>query len=456
MKKPESHSEVKISRRLFAGHSTAATAASLFFPHLLIGDGISPNSKLNIAGVGVGGQGRSDIPAASEGNNIVALCDVDDRSAVKSYRNFPKARRFKDYRKMLDKMDKEIDAVTVSTPDHMHYPVAMLAMQMGKHVYVQKPLTNTIWEANQLLQASRKYKVVTQMGIQGHTKEGMRLLKEWIDAGAIGTVREIIYWTDRPIWLQDPSAEFPAQSIPSGLDWNLWQGTVKERSYNEKIMPKAWRAWWDYGAGALGDIGCHAMDAGFWALDLGSPEWAEASSTPFSDNIAPKTTHLVYQFPARGKRPPVKVTWMDGGLMPARPPELESMRRLNPEWGQIFVGDRGKIYASDAYCSSLRLIPETKMKEFERPERTLERSPTPGQPQKEWTYCIKNGKTPGANFEYAVPLTEMVLIGNLAIRANQRVEWNPRSQEVTNAPDANAFLKREYRTGWEPGEVFDI
>jgi hypothetical protein len=147
---------------------------------------------------------------------------------------------------------------------------------------------------------------------------------------------------------------------------------------------------------------------------------------------------------------------MDGGLMPARPPELESMRRLNPEWGQIFVGDRGKIYASDAYCSSLRLIPETKMKEFERPERTLERSPTPGHPQKEWTYCIKNGKTPGANFEYAVPLTEMVLIGNLAIRANQRVEWNPRSQEVTNAPDANAFLKREYRTGWEPSEVFDI
>jgi predicted dehydrogenase len=454
MKEPsESQTGGKINRRAFAGRSASAAAASLFAPNLLFGDGVSPNSKLNIACVGVAGKGKSDVHAASDGNNIVALCDVDDRRAAETYKEFPGAKRFKDYRVMLDKMGNGIDAVTVTTPDHMHYPVAMLAMQMGKHVCVQKPLTNTIWEANQLLKASRKYKVVTQMGIQGHTQEGMRLLKEWIDAGAIGAVREIIYWTNRPVWLQDPGVEFPAQTVPPEVDWNLWQGTAKERPYNEKIMPKAWRAWWDYGAGALGDIGCHAMDAGFWALDLGSPEWAEASTTAFSDTIAPKTTHLVYQFPARGEKPPVKVTWMDGGLMPARPGELESTRKLNPEWGQIFVGDKGKIYVTDAYCTSPRLIPETKMKEFDRPDKTLHRSPAPGQPQKEWTYCIKNGKTPGADFEYAVPLTEMVLIGNLAIRANLRVDWDSKSQRVTNATAANDFLKRDYRAGWEPQQV---
>jgi predicted dehydrogenase len=449
----QSHGNGKMSRRAFAGRSAAAAAASILAPSFLFGDGISPNSKLNIACVGAGGKGRSDADAASDGNNIVALCDVDDRQGAETYEKFPKARRFKDYRVMLDKMGNDIDAVTISTPDHMHFPVAMLAMQMGKHVCVQKPLTNTIWEAHQLLEASRKYKVVTQMGIQGHTNEGTRLLKEWLDAGAIGAVQEILYWTNRPVWVQDPATEFPAQSVPPGVDWDLWQGTVHERPYNKQIMPKWWRAWWDYGCGALGDVGCHCMDAGFWALDLGAPEWVEASTTKFSDTIGPRTTHLVYQFPARGEKPPVKVTWMDGGLMPARPPELESDQKLDPEWGQLFVGDKGKIFVADAYCNSFRLIPETKMKDFQPPGKTLKRSPTPGQPQKEWTYCIKNGKTPGANFEYAVPLTEMVLIGNLAIRANQRVEWDSKAQRVTNVPAANDFLKRDYRAGWEPKVV---
>lgn len=454
MKEPsENNSADKLTRRAFTGRVASATAASLFAPSILLGDGVSPSSKINIACVGVGGKGKQDVEAAAEGNNIVALCDVDPRQAAVTYANFPRARRFKDYRVMLEKMDREIDAVTVSTPDHMHFPVAMLALQMGKHVCVQKPLTNTIWEAHQLLKASRKYKVVTQMGIQGHTNEGIRLLKEWLDAGAIGAVREIIYWTNRPTWVQDPTIQFPAQSVPPGVDWNLWQGTVQERPYNEKIMPSSWRAWWDYGAGALGDIGCHALDAGFWALDLGSPQWVEASTTPLSKTIAPRTTHLVYQFPARGERPPVKVTWLDGGLMPARPPEFAPDQKLNPEWGQLFVGDTGTILVSDTYCNSFQLLPETRMKDFQPPEKTLERSPTPGLPQNEWTYCIKNGKTPGANFEYSVPLTEMVLIGNLAIRARQRVEWDGPSQRVTNAPFANDFLKRDYRAGWEPSDI---
>jgi predicted dehydrogenase len=446
--------ESSLTRRSFAKGSATAAAGAVFSPNLFLkADGISPNSKLNIACVGAGGKGKSDVAAVADGNNIVALCDVDDRRAADSYKKFPDATRFKDYRVMLDKMGKEIDAITVTTPDHMHFPVAMLAMEMGKHVCVQKPLTNTIWEARQMLKASRKYKVVTQMGIQGHTNEGMRLLKEWIDAGAIGNVKEIVYWTNRPVWPQNHELKFPEQSVPPELDWNLWQGTAQERPFNDGILPKNWRAFWEYGAGALGDIGCHAMDAGFWALDLGAPVWAEASSTPISRDLAPATTHLTYQFPSKGSRGPIKVTWMDGGLMPPRPIELEATRRLNPEWGQLFLGDAGAIYVSDAYCASPRIIPEAKMKEFARPEKSLPRSPTPGQPQKEWAYCIKNGETPGASFEYAVPLTEMVLMGNLAIRSGQRVDWDGATMKVTNVPEANAFIKRDYRKGWEPKEL---
>ena len=446
-----------LSRRKFVKTSSAAAVGGIGFPSILISqDGVMPNNRLNVAAIGCGGKGAGDIQAASEGNNVVALCDVDERRAAKSFKTFPDSRRFTDYRDMFDKMGKEIDAVTISTPDHMHFPAAMLAMSLGKHVCVQKPLTNTIWEARQLLNASRKYPVVTQMGIQGHTMEGMRLLKEWLDADAIGEVREIIYWTDRPIWPQGAGLPFPKQDVPAGLDWEAWQGSVPERDYNEGICPRNWRGFWDYGAGALGDIGCHAMDAGFWALNLGSPDWAEASSTAFDENLAPKASHITYQFPARGNRPSVKVTWMDGEMKPPKPDGLTDDRELGKEWGQLFVGDKGTIFVSDAYCSSLRLIPEDKHKSFVRnvnPPKTLKRSPTPSQPQKEWVHCIKNGGIPGANFEYAVPLTEMVLVGNLAVRTQRRVEWDSKNMRVTNHEIANQYIKRVYREGWEPEEI---
>ena len=443
-----------LSRRKFVNSGGIAATAGIAFPNIMISkDGVTPNNRLNVAAIGCGGKGAGDIAAASDGNNVVALCDVDERRAAGTFKKFPDARRFLDYRVMFEKMGKEIDAVTISTPDHMHFPAAMLAMSLGKHVCVQKPLTNTIWEARQLLKASQKYDVVTQMGIQGHTKEGMRLLKEWIDADAIGEVREIIYWTNRPIWPQGPEHKFPKQDVPESLNWDVWQGSVPERDYNKGICPRNWRGFWDYGAGALGDIGCHAMDAGFWALNLGPPDWVEASCTAFTDDLAPKASHITYQFPARGNRPGVKVTWMDGEMKPPKPEGLPDDRELGEQWGQFFVGDKGTIFVADAYCSSLRLIPEDKHQAFirtENPPKILKRSPTPDQPQKEWVHCIKNGGTPGANFDYAVPLTEMVLIGNLAVRSRRRVEWDSKNMRVTNHESANQFIKREYRKGWEP------
>lgn len=449
-------SSKQVSRRAFVKRSGIAAAATFGFPSILISqDGVKPNNRLNVAAIGCGGKGASDIAAASDGNNVVALADCDELRAAESRRKFPNAKYYRDYRKMLDEMGKEIDAVTISTPDHMHFPTAILAMSMGKHVCVQKPLVNTIWEARQMLAAARKYKVITQMGIQGHTNEGPRLLKEWLDADAIGEVTEVIYWTNRPIWPQNPKIEFPKQDVPASLDWDIWQGTVQERDYNSKICPFAWRAWWDYGCGALGDIGCHAMDAAFWTLNLGSPEWVEASSTEFNEHIAPECSHITYQFPARGNRPAVKVTWMDGKMQPPRPAAIPENARLDDEWGQYFVGTKGMIFVNDAYCSSPRIVPEVKMQEFirdVRPAKSIMRSPTPGEPQKEWIHCIKNGGQPGANFEYAVPLTEMVLMGNLSIRAKRRIHWDAANMK-TDVESANKYIKRQYRQGWEPVAV---
>ena len=453
------------NRRSFLKTSAAAAGIAGFPTILLAQNGeTSPNKRLNVACIGCGGKGGGDMAEAAEGNNIVAVCDVDDRSTARAVKQHPGAKSFRDFRKMLDEMGNQIDAVTVSTPDHTHFPAALAAMQLGKHVCVQKPLANTIWEARQLKAAAHKYKVVTQMGIQGHTNEGMRLLREWIEAGAIGSVKEIIYWTNRPIW---PQGIIPtrAATCPDYLDWNLWLSTTPDIPYFEYALegadvkrgpgphPFNWRAFWNYGCGALGDIGCHAMDAGFWSLDLGFPESIEAQTTEFDEATAPKQSTLTYQFGATDKRGPVKVSWYDGGRMPPKPAELGEGRELNSEWGQLFVGDKGTIYVNDAYCASPRLIPEQAMKDFKRPDKKYDRSVTPGRPQAEWVHCIKNGLTPGANFDYAAALTEMVLLGNLAIRSGKKVEWDAVNMKVKGNPDADRFIKRAYRQGWEPTPV---
>jgi predicted dehydrogenase len=402
----------------------------------------APMDRLNVACIGCGGKGRSDVKSVA-GENLVALCDVDDVCAAETYSKHPGVPKFKDYRRMLDKLDKQVDAVVISTPDHTHFPAAMMAMEMGKHVFVQKPMAHTVWEARQMTEAARRHKVVTQMGIQGHAHDGPRRLKEWLDAGVIGPVREIHYWTDRPIWPQGIPTPKDTPPVPDTLDWNLWLGTAPARPYNPAYHPFKWRGWWDFGCGALGDIGCHAMDAAFWALDLGSPKSVSAETSQTMQDSAPKWSIVTYEFPATEKRPGIKVIWHDGGKKPPRPKELEEGRELdNGIGGQLIYGDKGVIMA-DTYCKSWRVIPETSMRELmaHAPEKTIPSSP--GHMQ-EFLLACKGEGTPGANFDFSGPLTEMVLLGNLAVRRRGHLEWDPVKMQTQDA-EANRYLTKEYR-----------
>jgi predicted dehydrogenase len=438
----------EMKRREFlktVGGTAAALAvagpAAAAAPSVRVGRVVPADQKLNVACVGVGGMGGADVGGVS-GENIVALCDVDLARARGSFNRFPNAKRYKDFRKMLIEMDDQIDAVTVSTPDHMHFPIAMMAMEMGKHVRVQKPMAHSVWEARQMTLAARKHKVATQMGIQAHSGEGIRLMREWIEAGAVGPVREVHLWTNRAIWPQGIDRPTDTHPVPDTLDWNLWLGTAPERPYNPAYAPFKWRGWWDFGCGALGDIACHMMDASYWSLDLGFPETIVAETSPVNDETAPKWSIITYQFPARGAMPPVKVVWHDGGKMPARPDDLEEDRKLlGGIGGQLIVGDKGKIMA-DCYCSSPRLIPESKMQAFERPPKKYPRSPGT---YNEWIGACKGGPPAGANFDYSGPFTEMIMLGNLAIRSGKLIKWDKDRLRCTNAPEANKYVRHPYR-----------
>ena len=447
-----------ITRRDFLGRTATAAAAFMIVPrHVLGGSGYSaPSDTLNIGCVGVGGKGSSDIRSVSS-ENVVALCDVDDTMMakfLKSPRNEPqhiemydKANKYRDFRIMLEK-EKSIDAITVTTPDHTHAVIVMMAIKMGKHVFVQKPLTHTIKEARILTKAAKKAKVVTQMGNQGHAGEGARLMNEWIWDGAIGDVREVHAWTNRPIWPQGINAPKEIPSVPSTLDWNLWLGPAPFRPYHPAYVPFSWRGWWDFGTGALGDMGAHILDHPYWALKLGHPISVQASSTQFTKDSYPVAEVVTYEFPARGKMPPVKLTWHDGGLMPPRPVELEDGRMMGDEGGGVlFIGDRGALMCS-TYGRHPRIIPESKMKEYKRPEKSIPRSPGI---HEEWIEAIKSGKKSTTDFEYSGPLTETMLLANLAVRTkeyNTKLLWDGEKMEVTNLPEANEFLHTEYRPGW--------
>lgn len=417
----------------------------------------TPSSNLRVACIGVGGKGRGDVADLANYAHIVAFADVDlspGSRAAQSLKNFPEVPKFTDYRKMFDQMADKFDAVTISTPDHTHYPAAMLAMMHGKHVFVQKPMANTIWECRQMLLAARKYKVVTQMGIQGHTFEGQRLLKEWVEADAIGTVRQVRYWTNRPIWPQGAGLKWEPAEAPADLNWDVWQGTVTpERPFSKDLHPFKWRGAWDYGCGALGDIGCHLFDAAFWALDLDVPSSVECiAATPFDENVAPASSVLKYQFTtSNGKKlsTPVEFLWSDGSLKPPPPVELGAGRELDPQFGQLIYGSKGQIYSPSGYCETLRLIPEEAMQAF-APNRPPKKYPrVPNGPIKEWIDAIMNKTQPGANFEYSSKLTEVVLLGNLAIRLGRPIEWDSKNLKVKGIPEADRLIKREYRKGWE-------
>jgi len=447
-----------ITRREFLGGSATAAAAFMVVPRHVLGgqEHTPPSDKLNIACVGVGGKGSSDIRSVST-ENIVALCDVDDTQTadfIKSERNTPeqkemylKAGKFRDFRIMLEKL-KEIDAVTVSTPDHTHAVVAMMAMKMGKHVFVQKPLTHTVKEARLLAKTAKEMNLVSQMGNQGHAMEGARLINEWIWDGAIGDVREVHAWTNRPIWPQGINAPKEIPSVPSSLDWNLWLGPAPFRHYHPAYHPFAWRGFWDFGTGALGDMGAHIFDQPFWTLKLKYPTKVQASSSKFTKDSCPRAEVVTYDFPARGSMPPLKLTWWDGGLMPLRPEELEPGRMMGDSGGGVlFVGDKGKIMCS-TYSNNPRIIPESKMKEYKRPEKTIPRSPGI---HEEWVEAIKAGKKSTTDFSYSGLLTESMLLGNIAVRAKEHktvLEWDGDKMEFTNLPEANEFIHKEYRMGW--------
>ncbi|MDI6448804.1 Gfo/Idh/MocA family protein [Anaerobaca lacustris] len=447
----------RLSRRDFMGTAAAAMAAVTFVPrHVLGGPGNTPPSeKLNIAGVGIGGMGQNNVRAC-ESENIVALCDVDWAYSADVFKRYPKARAWKDYRKMLDEQT-DIDAVIVATPDHTHAVVAMAAMQRGKHVYVQKPLTRSVHEARMLTEAARKYKVATQMGNQGHSSEEIRMLCEWIWDGAIGNVHEVHCWTNRPVWPQGIDRPKDTPPVPDTLDWDLWVGPSPMRPYHPAYLPFNWRAWIDFGAGALGDMGCHVMDAAFWALKLKYPVSVEASHsyevhqmwTRFENKETYPSAEIVhYQFPAREGMVPVKLHWYDGGLLPERPADLEPGRRL-PESGSIFVGDKGKILCG-TYSENARIIPEAKMRAYTRPAKSIPRiEDGPGGHEQDWVRACKGGPAASANFGYSGPFTETVVMGNLAVlNPGKKLEWDGENMKVTNDEEANAYVRPAFRDGW--------
>jgi predicted dehydrogenase len=386
------------------------------------------------------------------GCDVVALCDVDDGQAADAFKQFPDVKKYRDFRKMYDEMAHSIDAVVVSTPDHTHAVASMMAMKLGKHVYCQKPLTRTVMEARAMAEAAHSYRVVTQMGNQGHGGAELRATAEYIRAGAIGAVREVHVWSDRPgnFWKQATGLPTDTRPAPSGLDWDAWLGPRAERDYSPDYLPFRWRGWWDFGTGALGDMACHNMDPAFFALGLKQPVSIKATSPQFSDAGYPDWSVIEWQFPAEGGRPAVKLFWYDGGKTPERPAELEADRKMGDN-GILFIGDEGKMLGG-GWASACRIIPEAKMRGFPVPERTLPRSIGH---YKEWVEASKgtviDGKrvTCGSNFDYAGAMTETILLGDIALRhAGQTLQWDGAAKKFSNVPGANDLLHYEYRKGW--------
>jgi predicted dehydrogenase len=446
-----------ISRRDFLKVSSAAAGVMIVPRRVLGGPGhLAPSDTLNIAAIGCGGQGAGDI-GQFKGQNIVALCDADWVQAARTFARFPDAPRYKDFRLMLEKQ-KDIDAVLVATPDHFHASAAMAAIQLGKHVYVEKPLTHDIWEARALMKAAKNAKVATQMGNQGHAMESLRLLCEWIWDGAIGKVTEVQAWTPHPVWPQGLTKPTESAPVPDTLDWDVWLGPAASRPYHPAYLPARWRGWLDFGTGGLGDMGCHIFDHIVTALKLGAPTTVEASSSIFvpgtmdwdkkkNPDSYPQASIVTYTFAARPGFPPLKLTWYDGGLMPPTPEELPAGAKMGDTYGgALYIGTKGKILTGSHGANGLRLLPEAKMQSYKRPKKTLPRSPGHHQ---EWVDACKGGPAAGSNFDVSGPLTEVVLLGCAAIRSDKKLTWDAVNMRFPNAPDADHYLRGERRKGWE-------
>ena len=475
-------------RREFVKQGAAAMAGLYIVPRTVLGGKgyTAPSDKLNIAGIGAGGKGRSDIASSYESGNaeIVALCDVDDRESKASRERFPKAKYYKDFREMFDKMGDSIDAVTVSTPDHNHAIQAMAAMQLGKHVYVQKPLTHDIYEARMLTEAAEKYQVVTQMGNQGSSGDGVRQMIEWYNAGLIGEAHTVYCWTNRPVWPQGVAWPEKNPPIPKELDWDLWLGTAPYKEYVDHVVPFNWRGWWDYGTGALGDMACHIMEPPFRVLGLGYPSSAECSvanryvenwGQAYFPESGPIASHITLQFENDSNGNDIEFHWMDGGIQPSRPPELGPDEIMGDGGnGVIIEGTRGKMMCS-TYGRNPRLLPTSLTEAVNVPQTEPRVEGGSSGHQAQWVNaCIagrdsKEFKELSSPFSIAGPLTESVLMGNLAIRSYDYREpkangegynypgrykillWDGPNMEITNFEPANAFVKRAYRDGWTLG-----
>lgn len=439
--------ERRISRRDFARGAAAA-----FTFTILPARARGANDRVDVACIGVGGKGRGEVSDVSEaGGNIVALCDVDLKRI--SGRNDPReahpdAKFYTDFRKMLDEMDRQIDAFTVSTPDHTHFHPALRAIRMGKHVYCQKPLTHSIWEARTLAEEARKQGVATQMGNQAHAGEPIRRGVEYIRAGLIGTVREVHTWTNRPIWPQGMVTPPEPEEVPETLDWDLWLGPAADRPYSSAYVPFNWRGWWDFGTGALGDMGCHIMDMPFWALDLDAPTGFDATSEGNTPLSGPTASTVSYTFAPGEYSGDLVYTWSDGGRMP--PDEALSGFDLSNEeiarrFDLVMIGDKGKLLFSRGRTEWLT-APGELLEGFEAPEPTIPRVPNE---DAEWLEACKGGPPALSNFDYSGPLTEFVLLGNLAIRLGRPLSWDSTNLRCPDAPEADALIRREYRKGWE-------
>ncbi|MBB6236275.1 hypothetical protein HDC90_000886 [Pedobacter sp. AK013] len=479
--KTEQENKNTSNRRDFIKTSAIAAAAFMIVPrHVLGGTGyLAPSDRLLVAGIGVGGKGQSDLDMFYKSGkaDIAFLCDVDDRRAANSVKAFPKAKYYKDWREMLDKEHKNFDAVSVSTPDHNHAIQALAAMQLGKHVYVQKPLTHDIYEARILTAAAKKYKVVTQMGNQGASNDGPRQMKEWYEAGLIGDVHTVYAWTNRPVWPQGIPWPSKKAEIPKELDWNLWLGTAPEKDFVDKLVPFNWRGWWDYGTGALGDMGCHLIEAPFSVLNLKYAKEVEASvGSVYVDEFkrgyfpesCPPSSHVTLKFPKTNKtKGDVTLHWMDGGIQPERPEELEANETFGDGGnGTLFIGTKGKMM-SETYSANPKLLPLSKNKDIKVAPKYARVPDGANGHYKQWVEAAIAGygkQEVSSPFEIAGPLTEALLMANLAIRSfdiqktvNNKITypgrytkmlWDNDNMKVTNFDEANQFVKREYRKGW--------
>lgn len=453
-------------------------AATGFFivPRHVLGRGfIAPSDKLQIAAIGAGGKGGDDIRNfySSGKVDIAYLCDVDDRQSAKSRQAFPKAKYYKDFREMLEKEHKHIDACNVSTPDNCHAVAAMAVMQLGKHVYCQKPMTHDIYEARMLTEAAKRYKVVAQMGNQGASGDGVRLMQEWYNAGLIGDATAIHVWTNRPVWPQGGLKPTGHDEIPAELNWDLWQGPAEADDYHHEFLPFNWRGWWRYGTGALGDMGCHLIDPAFKTVGLGYPSEVECSMstlyevmwTPLDHpDSCPVSSSVKMKFPGKPGKSDVALYWMDGGIQPERPDELDPNDRMGgPDGGVIITGTKGKMMCG-TYGAEPTLLPKSRMSEAANVPKTLPRVPE-GHYHQWVNACIAGyGKNElSSPFDYAGPLTETILMGNLALRSynlkdssgkypgRKKLLWDAANMKITNFDEANAFVKRNYRAGWTLG-----